>query len=66
MEKGFGFEKENTQKNKTVTDGFVGGFFPVSTTKIAWKSRKRSGFFFSLLVFSDSETQRPSKILDFY
>ncbi|XP_019085170.1 PREDICTED: uncharacterized protein LOC104714274 isoform X2 [Camelina sativa] len=42
MEKGVGFEKENTQTNKTVSDGFVGGFFPVSTTKIAWKSRKRS------------------------
>ncbi|XP_010472849.1 PREDICTED: uncharacterized protein LOC104752417 isoform X1 [Camelina sativa] len=42
MEKGVGFEKENTQTNKTVSDGLVGGFFPVSTTKIAWKSRKRS------------------------
>lgn len=30
------------KKKKTVGDGFVGGFFPVSTTKIAWKSRKRS------------------------
>ncbi|AAF14682.1 ESTs gb/AI993522, gb/T88335 and gb/AA540932 come from this gene [Arabidopsis thaliana] len=38
MEKGVGFEKDM----KTVSDGFVGGFFPVSTTKIAWKSRKRS------------------------
>ncbi|KAG7652306.1 hypothetical protein ISN45_At01g070570 [Arabidopsis thaliana x Arabidopsis arenosa] len=39
MEKGIGFEREK----KTVSDdGFVGGFFPVSTTKIAWKSRKRS------------------------
>uniref|UniRef100_A0A1J3EX86 Protein HEADING DATE REPRESSOR 1 n=1 Tax=Noccaea caerulescens TaxID=107243 RepID=A0A1J3EX86_NOCCA len=43
MEKGAGFEKENTNKKKTVSDdGFLGGFFPVSTTKIAWKSRKRS------------------------
>ncbi|KAJ4884764.1 Uncharacterized protein Rs2_34857 [Raphanus sativus] len=41
MEKGNGFEGEN-KKKKTVGDGFVGGFFPVSTTKIAWKSRKRS------------------------
>ncbi|KAF3518118.1 hypothetical protein DY000_02062121 [Brassica cretica] len=44
MEKENGFEGENTKKNKkqTANDGFVGGFFPVSTTKIAWKSRKRS------------------------
>ncbi|RID54767.1 hypothetical protein BRARA_G02062 [Brassica rapa] len=43
MEKGNGFEGENTKKKKeTANDGFVGGFFPVSTTKIAWKSRKRS------------------------
>jgi hypothetical protein len=43
MEKGAGFEKENMNKKKTVSDdGFLGGFFPVSTTKIAWKSRKRS------------------------
>ncbi|CAG7905023.1 hypothetical protein BRARA_G03689 [Brassica rapa] len=42
MEKGAGFEGDNMKKKKTVGDGFVGGFFPVSTTKIAWKSRKRS------------------------
>ncbi|CAF2060346.1 hypothetical protein HID58_071791 [Brassica napus] len=43
MEKGNGFEGENTKKKEqTANDGFVGGFFPVSTTKIAWKSRKRS------------------------
>ncbi|KAG2254866.1 hypothetical protein Bca4012_102333 [Brassica carinata] len=42
MEKGARFEGDNTKKKKTVGDGFVGGFFPVSTTKIAWKSRKRS------------------------
>ncbi|KAJ0256673.1 Snf1 kinase interactor-like protein [Hirschfeldia incana] len=41
MVKGNGFEGDNTKK-ETVGDGFVGGFFPVSTTKIAWKSRKRS------------------------
>ncbi|KAF8103083.1 hypothetical protein N665_0188s0041 [Sinapis alba] len=41
MENGAGFEGGNTKK-KTVGDGFVGGIFPVSTTKIAWKSRKRS------------------------
>ncbi|KAJ0231761.1 Snf1 kinase interactor-like protein [Hirschfeldia incana] len=42
MENGAGFEGDNMKKKKTVGDGFVGGFFPVSTTKIAWKSRKRS------------------------
>ncbi|KAG2325983.1 hypothetical protein Bca52824_008711 [Brassica carinata] len=43
MEKeGAGFEGDNMKKKKTVGDGFVGGSFPVSTTKIAWKSRKRS------------------------
>ncbi|CAH8330232.1 unnamed protein product [Eruca vesicaria subsp. sativa] len=43
MEKeGGGFEGDNMKKKNTVGDGFLGGFFPVSTTKIAWKSRKRS------------------------
>ncbi|KAG2324509.1 hypothetical protein Bca4012_039022 [Brassica carinata] len=43
MEKGNGFEGgDKKKKKKTAGDGFVGGFFPVSTTKIAWKSRKRS------------------------
>lgn len=57
MEKGIGFEKEK----KTVSDdGFVGGFFPVSTTKIAWKSRKRSGFFHSFLF---SQTIKDSSLL---
>ncbi|KAF8103420.1 hypothetical protein N665_0188s0356 [Sinapis alba] len=42
MENGAKFEGDNMKKKKTVGDGFVGGFFPVSTTKIAWKSRKRS------------------------
>ncbi|KAJ4874390.1 Uncharacterized protein Rs2_39408 [Raphanus sativus] len=42
MENGAGFAGDNMKKKKPVGDGFVGGFFPVSTTKIAWKSRKRS------------------------
>ena len=52
MEKGAGFEGDNMKKKKTVGDGFVGGFFPVSTTKIAWKSRKRSSTFLSPLCLS--------------
>jgi len=55
MEKGVGFEKDM----KTVSDGFVGGFFPVSTTKIAWKSRKRSGFFHCFLFSQTIKDSRP-------
>ncbi|XP_010532076.1 PREDICTED: uncharacterized protein LOC104808172 isoform X2 [Tarenaya hassleriana] len=35
-------EKGVNERKKKVDDGFLGGLFPVSTTKIEWKSRKRS------------------------
>ncbi|CAN8233609.1 unnamed protein product [Cochlearia groenlandica] len=42
MEKGARLNRGETTKKIVSDDGFIGGFFPVSTTKIAWKSRKRS------------------------
>lgn len=44
------------KKKKKVDEGFVGGLFPVSTTKIEWKSRKRSA-----TVNSDKATEAVAK-----